>query len=286
MTFQGLLASVGTEAVWQVVGTGFALIAALGAAVQVAQRRPVAPWVLVFGPVLAALVIWLVGRITLFGWSSDPASVRIVVTTFAVGALIGPLTFGPVAVTSLGSSAFAGARWPASLAAVGAVVAGFGVAGLVVYGGFGSGYPIYPAVRGLVYVVVGLFVALAVSGGHDEAGIAASAVFPLVVAVGEASERGLTNLLIVLQSQNVPPEKWAAAVTRMVGIVAPQWTASLLALGLATLFAGSLVLVRRRWENLATVGVVVVVAWVVLLGANLGATKLSAMPVIEASASE
>lgn len=283
MSVEGLFGALGTELIWQVLASGVALVVAAVAGVLGFQRRPVPPPVLAAGASVAALVVLGMGRATLYGWQSKPPeALALASTTFASVHLLGPLSAGPVVVVTLLLAAATGARaaprqWAVAGLALGLIVA---TAGVVVWGGTAANNVVYAWIRAAAYLALGVLVFVALLGGGEaedggpDAAAAAGAVFPLIVALGEASERGLVQLLLGRQTPNVPPEKWGAAVDWMLGKVAPEWTAAWVAFALAAGVAALGAFAGRRGRKPAfgvvTAGVGVTLGAAVLWASDLG----------------
>ncbi|MCA9491541.1 MAG: hypothetical protein KC621_16530, partial [Myxococcales bacterium] len=147
---------------------------------------------------------------------------------------------------------------------------------LVVATGWGTGNGLYASVRGAAYLALGTLAAIGTigsgaddEGGADSAGAAAAAV-PLLVALGEASERGLVWLLVTQTTAAIPSGKWEIGLAKILASVQTEWMASHAALAVACVAAipGAHRVGGARgavtWLAAVTVG------WVLLLGADLG----------------
>jgi hypothetical protein len=233
VTVADLVGSVGTEVVWQAIACGFALVIGTAHAALLVQGRRFPPLRLLLGALLALAVTGMLGRITAFDASRAAASgdaevLRSAALTFGTVHLVGPLLVGPVLAVTLGSTAFAGARAEPRRVGYGLATAALLAlaAAVVVAGGVAAGDPLFASFRGLVYAAVGVVVGLGVCAGPVEedgrpaagraAAIAAGSLGPLVVAVGEASQRGLVTLLLVHQVDVVPQGRWMAGLDAMV----------------------------------------------------------------------
>jgi hypothetical protein len=293
--------TVGTEVIWLIIGSGFAIVLALTNAALALQRGSMSPVRLLLGVWLAALVLLGLGQIAVLGaWDlqghpAEPELLRLGATTHAVVHLVGPLSVGPAGAVTLLVCAFLGARSgprSAGLPAVAGLLA-LGVALLVLAGGMAAGNPAYPTLRALGYLGAGGLVAGALCGlrGGDvaagQAGLAAAALYPLVVAVGEGSGRGLVHLLLVLQAAKVPDPKWGIGLAQMLGHTAPEWAASFVALVLAMGVPAAAVLGCRAAPRLpgalaALLGAVLAAG--VLVGSDVSPERLMTLSLIPSSA--
>lgn len=287
MTPGGLFGALGTEIVWLVVLTGFALVLAIVPAVSSLQRKPVAaPW-LCAGGLLAAALVPALARVSVWGWPGiDAEQLRLMHTTFAVVNLAGPLTFGPVAGITLALLAVTGFRagsWRWGDAALVLTLVAL-TAGVVAYGGWAANNVLYALIRGAAYLALGVVCAAATLDGDAERGgrdvaAAATATWVLAVAIGEASERGLVMLLLLGTTPTVQPADWGALVDAIRGVVAREWQASVAALATASVvaLAGALMARRSRRRVAAASGAfgAVLLAWVVLLAADRGPRALA-----------
>jgi hypothetical protein len=277
-----LLANLGTELVWQVVGSLVAALVALVAGLPLLRGAPAHPLRLLAGGLAAAALPLLLTRLLLVGWD-EPGTELLRVTTWAAGFLFAPLTAGPALAATATLAALASIRSPSRAWWRGGalLLAGVGVAAALVGVGHATGNPYYADVRAVAYVVVAAGLAVGASGrapdGGGDAASAAAAAFPLAVALGEASERGLVWLVASTMPPRVTPELWGVAVTRMRDAVATEWLASWGVFGVAAL-AGAAGIRREAWLRTGSAwGVAVVIGGALLWGSDLHAARLEVL---------
>ncbi|MBX2797446.1 MAG: hypothetical protein KTR31_07260 [Myxococcales bacterium] len=276
-----LLATLGSEVIWLVLFLVFAGIATLPLLAVHIWRRRLPAVALAAGPGLASLAIVAFGRLSLGGWAQldGPGLVR-AVSTFGAVYLVGAITMVPLCLLTFGALAASSVRRQRSERTLPAVVAAVLVlltAAVTIGGGVAESNAVYAVVRGVTYAVVGGLVAVALLGDADEAA-AAAVGFPLLVAVGEGSERALAHALMVQQTPHVAAEKWTAAVDAMFEAVSGELWWSLATL----LLAGCVALWGLRQSERQLHGVrggLAALVWVglaavVFLGAELGAERL------------
>ncbi len=279
MTTDSLFQSLGTELVWQAILAGFAVIAAVAAGIPLAQGRRVHPLLLLSGALLVAATPFVMGRLCLWDFGGlGVDTLRLQATTFAAVHLLAPLTAAPAIGLGLLFHALAGARSrprplaPALASALLLLVA----TGAVVAAGWSNGNWLYASLRGSAYVVFGSLAVLGSVGsgppeeGGRDAGAAAACALPVLVALGEASQRGLVTLLLTQVTASVPTGKWSEGLQLMLGRVETEWTVSRAALVVACLAAvpGC---ARAGRRGAVTWAVAVGVSAALLLGSDLGA---------------
>lgn len=240
-----ILSSLGTELVWQFIGSMLAAVLAVAAGLPILRRAPVAPARLLAGAWLAAALPLALTRVLFVGWAS-PGTERLRVTTFAAEFLLAPLTAGPaIGLTALFLLA-AGARGPGRtfLRAAVLLAAGLGMAAALGWVGHRTGNWPYADLRAAAYVACCLALGLATltpgpreEGGPD-AGAAAAALLPLVVGLGEASERGLVWFVATSMTHTVSPASWPAFVSGVIDAVALERTVSWAVLAVAVAASG------------------------------------------------
>jgi hypothetical protein len=269
-----LLGSLGTELAWQVLGSMLAVVVSVAVCLPALRGAPVSPLRLVAGAALAGALPLALTRVLLIGWD-EVGTERLRVTTFAAQFLLAPLTAGPAIVTTSLFAVYAGARDPARAWWRAGVVVGATLAAAAALVGVGhsTGNWVYADLRAGVYVAVGAWLGVGALGagprerGGPDAGAAAAALLPLVVGLGEASERGLVWLVASNLTSSVAPELWGEFVTRIRGTVALEWAVSWGVLGLAALASAAVAL--RPEAPARTLG-----PW--SLGVALGAATLLA----------
>lgn len=295
MGLDSFMGSLGTELIWLFIGSGFALVWGGTTAALALQAGRMSPLRLVLGAVLAALISFGLGQLAVLGWPAQSApALKLAAMTHAALHLVGPLSFGPVASITLLACAWMGIRarpwrWTGPALVLGLVLL---AAAAVVAGGYGSSNLLYPSMRACVYVAVGLLIAVSLSGrseegtalpGAAEAGLTAGCLAPLVVAIGEASERGLVHLLLVQQAVSMPEGKWALAMPKMLAHTGPEWSGSQLALAVASAVAWLPMLlagrqIRPGWVLASLLSTLT--AWAVLMGSDLGEQRLAALALL------
>jgi len=277
--------SLANELVWLVLATAMMVPAVVLPAVQRLRGRDVGPAWLNLGAVLAASLPTLLGLLLTIGWSDKSADeLALATTSFAALRLGAWLTSLPlVALTALVGAFFAfreaddrSWRW------VGAVLfACWLVAMGVAVGGVVQGDVLFSAVRAVAYGVLAVPVAL---GAVSRQPALTMGLFPLGVALGEASHRGMVVLLIGLQTSNVPAELWPEAVHKFNAAVATTQLVGLLAVGVATSFALASAFHAARERPVDAVGPVLCAAaslWIVSM-ADLGTDRLLSLAAITA----
>jgi hypothetical protein len=280
-----LLTSIGTELVWQLLGSLVAALVAVASVLPLLRRVEVSPARLLAGAYLGASLPLLLSRPLLVGWD-EPGTEQLRVTTFAAMYLVGPLTAGPALCTTLLSCAFAGARHPerAWWRALVVVAGGLGIAIALPIVGHQTANPLYADLRAVVYAA--LFGVAAVAslgagpraGGGPDAGTAGAALLPVVVALGESSERGLVWLVASRMTTSVAPEWWGEFVTRIRDAVALEWTTSWAVLAAAVAVAGVAAFRRDApGPTLSTWLAGAVLSGLVLWGAELSPARLAVL---------
>lgn len=288
MNTDSLFGALGTELVWQVILSGFALIAVVAAGVPLLQKRRFHPLLLLGGGVLVALAPFLMGRACMWDFGGRGVDIlRLQATTFAACHLLGPLTAGPALAFGLLFWVVGGARGvPRTWGRAGVTVAIVAVAAItVVATGWAIGNGLYATVRGAAYMSLGTFAAIGTIGsGPDEEGgadaaAAAGAAIPLLVALGEASERGLVWLVAIQSAPLVPSGRWDDGLAWMLSKVHTEWIVShvVLAVACAAAIPGAHRAGGARGG--ATWAVAALVAWALLLGSDIGA-RATAMGVL------
>lgn len=287
MNTQNLFGSLGTELVWQVILSGFAVIAVVAAGVPLLQKRRLHPALLVGGALLAVLSPFLMGRACLWDFGGRGVDLlRLQVVTFAACHLLAPLTAGPAMSFGLLFWAVGGARgvpraWWRAGAAFGLTLV---AAAIVLATGWATGNHLYATIRFGAYTVLGALAAVGTIGsGPDEEGgadaaAASGAAIPLLVGLGEASERGLVWLIVSQAVEQVPTGRWDDGLEWMLSNVSGEWFASHAALAVACLAAipGAH---RAGTRGAITWVVAAIASWALLLGSDLGA-RADAMGVL------
>ena len=279
----GAWTEIGSQLVWLVILSGFALLGAGFTTVLHARQRSVSPMVLILGAAFAALLVIVTARGAVVDWADLSPSDRVTaVTTFGATYVLGALSVVPAFLTTWIGGAWVGAtdgplRWPL---AGGVVVVALIAGAPMLAAGVDLG-SVYAWIRYGAYALGGGLVAatwlaaLSPKRGGAEAVAASSALFPLWVAVGEASERGLAQLLMVRETANIRPDRWADAVAWMLDQVANEGSAGRMALGIASLIAVAGAVRARSWGAAAAAAVGIGLAWVLLASAELGAGRLN-----------
>ena len=270
------MGQVGTEVVWLAVGAGFALLAATWHATGSFLDRPVPAWRIVSGPALGLALVAALAGLPLLA-----ADVRLGLTTAAVVGLVGPLLFGPAVAIAGSACAFTAVRregarsqWPVAL---GAAAPLWIAAAAVVWGGLAASDPLFAVARAAVYGVLSLLVAAVAVGariGAADAAVGGAAMGPVAVALGEASQRGLVVLLVVLQRDAVAADRWGAAVDQMVAHVRPEWIASWVALAAAAACPAVPALAARRWGLASVAAAVTALGALTLLAVEAAVVRL------------
>ncbi|MEQ1572361.1 MAG: hypothetical protein ABMA64_42455, partial [Myxococcota bacterium] len=137
--------------------------------------------------------------------------------------------------------------------------------------------------RAVAYAVAGGITAVGLlSGGTNASPVGAAtagAAFPVLVAVGEASERGLVYLVLTQASTRVPGEKWPDGVAQMLALVEPEWRAGVTAVALSTGVAAIGVVAARGVRAQAAVAALVGIGLAAALvwSSELGAGRALAL---------
>lgn len=278
-----VLQHLGTELVWQVLGSVVAFLVAVAGALPSLRGGSVHPARLVAGAALAAALPLALTRALFVGWGT-PGAEALRVTTFAAEFLLAPLTAGPALVVTASLLGFAAWRAPGDgprdrWRAAPLVLGGVALAVALPVAGHATANPLYADLRAAVYLLGSVGLGAAAAGGRGPAGrdaaTAAAATFPLVVALGEASERGLVWLVMSLMTSKVAPEWWSEAVVRMRAAVALEWTTSAAAVGIAAAAAGVATARRDAWARGVVPWLVAsALAGAVLAGADLAPARL------------
>jgi len=215
-------ASLANELVWLVLATAFMLPLVILPAVQRLRGKPVAsPW-LSAGAALGALLPTLLGSLLLLGWADkSPDELRLATTSFAALRLGAWLTSVPlVALATIVAAVFAfrdheERSWPA----VAAMLAACWLApGVVVAGGAANDDLLFSGVRAAAYGALAVPVAIGCVSGRPTL---TAGLFPLVIALGEASHRGMITLLIAMQAPSVEQALWPEAVGKYYAATTP-----------------------------------------------------------------
>jgi len=273
-------AALANELVWLVLGTALLFPVLVLPAVQRLRGRGVGDAWLMVSPVLAALLPTLLGGLLLVGWADkEPADLKLAATSFGALRLGAWLTSLPLLFLSAIVLGFFAAReseerhWPAVGVAFGLML----LPALVLVGGaYTQGDFVFSMVRAALYAAMAVPIAVGSVGGRPSASLG---LFPLVVAVGEASHRGMVVLLVAQQTVVVKAADWpegvrqfyeAVAGTQLVGLVAVM-VAVAVALG-AALWDG------RRTPSDAIAPILGAVGALVVAGAaDIGAERMLAL---------
>ena len=277
---EDLLAQLIPGLVVEMLFSGLGLIVGVVAALLLIQSRRVPAIVTAIGagaPALGPVVVAL-----LYVGGDDPLAGAV---TTAGAAFVGGLsTVGIVGITGL-LLAFAGARraprrWRLfGLGLVGAI----GVAVLAVMAGIAVENTIFGNVRAVVYLALGLLLAIGMLGGGEDAGLEVSSgaalTLPLLVAAGEAAERGMVHLILLQRLPEVPADQREEMVRRFLEAFAPELLWGSGALLVASSVAFLTVLLRAESGRARPVGCIASAAWIsvgffILYGPGLGENAL------------
>jgi hypothetical protein len=231
----------------------------------------VAPLLVLTGAISAAAA-WPVG--------DDPDAARAAVAASAGGRLLGFAAGGLVGAVLIGGHGLLGAaKSPRSWGAF-AAAASFAAltAAVTVAGGVVEEDLVFPTLRGAMYAMYGLTAAAgALAGPVDGAGrrsaIAAAALFPLVVAFGEAASMGLVDLQLLLHLSSASPDVRGAFATQAFDEVkAPMaaWSWGSVGASVGVAAVGAVEAVRRSPRRVEGAAVAAIAALAALCWWSLG----------------
>ena len=240
MIADDLLADLIPGLLVELLAGGAGLVVALVSGILLVSRWRVPSVITAMGVGIPAVAPPLFGLYWLSSHEPETAAMAVAATTF-----LGVLVVLPIALIQGVLLAWAGARRAPRrfVDAGGLAAAACGAAVLTAMGGAVVGNDMFGNIRAVAYMVVALpLVAAALAGGgEDEVGgelaAGASLILALVVATGEAAERGMVQLIMLQRmpevpvevraemvaafSQNFVPELWwGAAAVGVVGVAA------------------------------------------------------------------
>lgn len=274
-------ASLASELLWLVIATAFTLPMVLLPGIQQLRGKEVAtPWMLV-GAWVAAVLPTALGALLLWGWSTkDAEGLRLAATSFAALRLGAWLTTMPLLLLSSGVAVFFALREPDKHWRRSAVVGAGGAAVVALVFGLGlyTDDLVFSGMRAVAYA--GLLVPVAV-GAAGPRPVLATSLWPLAVAVGEASHRGMVGLVIVLQTPIVTAAMWPEGVRQFYEAVAVHQVVGFAAVALAS---GVAVMGawwgRERRAAVAAAALSVATSALIVARADLGPQRTEALAVL------